>query len=235
MFTCEHGGNRVPAAFRDVFLGHDDVLQTHRGWDIGALDLARKLRRTLSAPLQYSTTTRLLIDLNRSPHNPARFSEFTRVLPADRRAAIETRYHTPYWRQARDDVATMLAECGRALMFSVHSFTPRLFGVTRNAEIGLLYDPRRERERRFALALRRELRRVAPQFSVRLNYPYKGRNDALPTRLRQELPERRFLGVELELNQKLVGRDAETVAATALRDALKALAVERHGYTHLIV
>ena len=45
--TCEHGGNRVPSAYRSVFRGARSALDSHRGQDMGALALARVTRCAL--------------------------------------------------------------------------------------------------------------------------------------------------------------------------------------------
>ena len=65
IITCEHGGNAVPAAYAALFSGHELLLETHRGWDPGALELAGQMASKFDAPLYAATTTRLLIDLNR--------------------------------------------------------------------------------------------------------------------------------------------------------------------------
>ena len=80
VITCEHGGNRIPKQFTGTFRNSRELLESHRGHDPGAIDLARKLSQGLKVPLYFSTISRLLIDLNRSPHNPHRFSEITRRL-----------------------------------------------------------------------------------------------------------------------------------------------------------
>ena len=41
LITCEHGGNRIPPRYRDLFAGCEALLQSHRGYDPGALTLAR--------------------------------------------------------------------------------------------------------------------------------------------------------------------------------------------------
>lgn len=63
--TCEHGGNHIPVRYAALFAAAGDVLKTHRGWDPGALPLARRFAKTLGTPLFFSTTSRLLVDLNR--------------------------------------------------------------------------------------------------------------------------------------------------------------------------
>lgn len=52
VLSCEHGGNRVPGPWKDRFRGARDVLDSHRGWDPGALSLARSRARALDATLK---------------------------------------------------------------------------------------------------------------------------------------------------------------------------------------
>ena len=61
--TCEHAGNVVPKEYAHLFVGHEHLLPTHRGWDPGALLLAREMAERLGAPLYFDKTTRLLADL----------------------------------------------------------------------------------------------------------------------------------------------------------------------------
>jgi predicted N-formylglutamate amidohydrolase len=70
LVTCEHGGNRIPAPYRKLFVRQRALLDSHRGWDPGALQMARALSTALRAPLVASTTSRLLVDLNRSAGHP---------------------------------------------------------------------------------------------------------------------------------------------------------------------
>ncbi len=63
------------------------------------------------------------------------------------------------------------------LHLSVHSFTPKLHGVTRNAEIGFLYDPARRMDAAFCRDWRDVLVRDKPHWRVRMNYPYRGTSD----------------------------------------------------------
>ena len=90
------------------------------------------------------------------------------------------------------------------LHLSIHSFTPVLHGQTRNADIGLLYDPGRAGERRLAVAWQKALRKRVPSLRVRRNYPYLGKADGFTTHLRRRFP-RAYLGLELEVNQALAG------------------------------
>src|SRR5512134_4185335 len=94
LVSCEHGGNRVPAEYAALFAGAHDVLATHRGFDLGAAAVARAFGRQLGVEPFTATTTRLVVDLNRSPGNRNLFSAHTRPLPREARSAIVKRY---YW------------------------------------------------------------------------------------------------------------------------------------------
>lgn len=221
LITCEHGGPRVPVAYAGLFAGRKQLLATHRGHDRGALPLARQLARALGAASVFATTTRLLVDLNRSLGHPKLFSEFTRTLPPAERDALVRRH----WRPHRDAVAAQLARLiapgQRVVHVAVHSFTPIWNRRRRRFEIGLLYDPARAPERRFARAWQQALADEAPALRVRRNQPYRGTSDGLTTALRRlHLPDR-YLGIELEVNQRLLVGDARgarrigrTIAAT---------------------
>ncbi len=222
--SCEHGGNEVPPAYRHLFQGREEVLATHRGYDIGILGLAEKLARELDAPLEAATVTRLLVDLNRARHNRTLFSEFTRDLPAVVKEEILARYYHPYRARATGRVEALLGQIPQVVHVAVHSFTPVFQGEARNADLGLLYDPARPRETRFCRIWQQELERCAPALRVRRNYPYRGASDALVTTLRRRLPPGRYLGLELEVNQQLPveGGVRWRTAQRALADALNA-------------
>lgn len=207
LITCEHGGARVPAAYARLFAGRTHLLTSHRGYDRGALPLARQLARAHGAAFIFSTTTRLLVDLNRSLGHPRLFSEITRPLPLCERDALIRRHWLPY----RDAVATKLARLAapgqRVVHVAVHSFVPVLRGHRRRLEVGLLYDPSRTPERCFARVWQRALGEDAPTLRVRSNQPYRGTADGLTTALRRRYRPDCYLGIELEVNQRLLAGD----------------------------
>jgi predicted N-formylglutamate amidohydrolase len=202
MFSCEHGGNRIPAGYQPFFAGYAKMLQSHRGYDIGALQLAREFAAHFRAPLFYSTTSRLLIDLNRSRGHSGLYSEATRRAPPEVRAAVLKRYYDPYRTDVENGVAAAVERGYRALHLSCHSFTSRLGGAMRRADVGLLYDPAREREGALCAAWQAALQRSRPELVVRRNYPYRGVADGLVTFLRRRFNERDYIGIELEVNQR---------------------------------
>jgi predicted N-formylglutamate amidohydrolase len=204
LLTCEHAGNRIPRAYAPLFRGVDALLATHRGWDPGAHALARFLARRLRRPLHAVTWSRLFVEANRAAHNPRIWSQFTRTLPKAERAAILARYWAPHRTKVERAVADAAREA-RVVHVAVHSFTPELGGEVRNADVSFLYDSRRQREASLCRRWGAILARTSPDLRVRYNYPYRGSSDGLTTYLRKQHPAARYLGVEIEINQALVG------------------------------
>ena len=206
--TCEHAGNVVPAEYAPLFVGHEHLLTTHRGWDPGALTLAREMAERFAAPLYYDETTRLLADLNRSVGTPDLHSEATRHLPkAERRRLLEA-YYFPHRRRVdaalADAVAVATAAGDRVVHVASHSFTPELHGEVRSADIGMLYDPRRPGEVAFATAWIDALRARDATLRLRRNYPYLGASDGVCQVMRRRYPPAAYVGLELEVNQRYV-------------------------------
>jgi len=243
IITCEHGGNDVPREHRRLFACLARVLASHRGWDAGALALARRLATSLDAPLHHATVTRLLVDLNRSPGSRSVFSAATEGLSDLDRATLLRRWHEPY-RSGVEAAMRRVIDSGEFVVHvSVHSFTPVLRGVTRNAEVGLLYDPARRAERLFAAKWREAMIAARPLWRVRMNYPYRGTSDGLTTALRRRFATPQYVGIELELNQSMcrgkARRFPEAVERTiveSLRATMRATATElagRRAFTRL--
>jgi predicted N-formylglutamate amidohydrolase len=228
LVSCEHGGNRVPAEYALLFAGADGVLATHRGYDLGALELARAFGRRLGVEPFTATVTRLVVDLNRSPGNRNVFSAYTRTLSEAQRAAALAGHYWPYRNAVEAAVASAAAAGERLLHVSAHSFTPVLRGEERNCDVGFLYDPRRPAEVQLAAAWHAALRTAAPELVLRRNYPYRGVSDALVTYLRRRYGRRGYTGLELEVNQKHVDGPRWS-ALVAVLSATLAQAVEHHG------
>ena len=200
--TCEHGGNRVPARYTKLFAPYERDVNSHRGYDPGALEIARAVSSALGAPFLYSTTTRLLVELNRSANHHGLFSKVTRKLNDDEREWLIQNYYMPYQNRVEKAIGDLYGGNRRVLHLSVHSFAPVLKGERRNADIGLLYDPRRAMEKKFCRRWREVLREEWPQYKVRMNYPYQGKADGFTTQLRKRFPIKAYAGVEVEVNQK---------------------------------
>lgn len=221
VLSCEHGGNRIPMRYLKFFPSQvaRERLHSHRGWDPGALRLARALAHRFDAPLIAETMSRLLIDMNRSEGHRSLFSEETGRLHDRDRAALLA-LHRAYRAQVRHAVK----QHRPALHVSVHSFTPIWQGEERRTDIGLLYDPGRPLERNIALAWREAIaerqtirrprgqsRHEMPPYAdlcVSRNAPYRGTSDGLTKTLRLEFGNQDYAGLELEVNQRHLRGDS---------------------------
>lgn len=228
VLSCEHGGRRVPRRYAHLFTSARArrLLASHRGCDDGALGAARALARRLDAPVHAASVTRLLVDLNRSPHHRALFSELSAAATRAERADMIERYYEPHRAAVRGAIANA---AGLVVHVGVHSFAPRLGGEVRTNDVGLLYDPARELERAFCARWRQLILEHDAALGVRRNYPYRGRADGLTTALRRTFGAERYLGLELELSQARLAAGARarrrlvTAVATALEQALAEL------------
>ena len=201
VITCEHGGNRIPSPYSDLFTGHQALLDSHRGFDPGALSMAKALATAFAVPLVTATVSRLLVDLNRSIGHPRLYFEATLNEPPEVRQQIVKHYYQPYRARAEHLVRQAIVDHGQVIHLSSHSFTPELHGKVRDADIGLLYDPSRASEVDFCECWRAALKVCAPGLKVRRNYPYAGKGDGLTAWFRRRLPPSTYVGVELEINQ----------------------------------
>ncbi len=197
LLTCEHARNALPSDIAKFFKGRQKLLQSHRGWDEGALEIALGLKRKLNAPLLEGSYSRLVIDLNRSVNHRNAFSEITNHLPRETKDKLISAIHSPF----REKAAAIINKEPQILHLSVHSFVPILNGKKRNCEIGILYDPRRPLEKNCAKQLKLFFETSDPNTRVRMNYPYRGTSDGHTTQLRSRFPDNQYLGIELEFNQ----------------------------------
>jgi predicted N-formylglutamate amidohydrolase len=202
LITCEHGGNRIPFRYRRLFQGHEALLDSHRGYDAGALAVASDLAAALRAPLFKSTVSRLLIDLNRSPGHARLYSDITRATPPAMREEIRRRHYLPYRQRVEEWIESVVSKGERVVHISSHSFTPVLDGEVRKADVGLLYDPARPGELDLCRCWGKALKQLAPALRVRRNYPYRGKSDGLTRWLRQRFPAPSYVGIELEINHQ---------------------------------
>jgi predicted N-formylglutamate amidohydrolase len=202
ILTCEHASAEVPTDFQDLFLGYSSLLNTHRALDIGALSLWNSFKEkgadwiSLAIKGEY---TRLLIDLNRSEKHPYLFSEIIKPLSKHSKKKIIQDYYYPY----RQKVIALINERDIPVIhLSVHTFTASLHNKVRNTDIGLLYDPTRLSEKNLAYLWAKKIKSQTPQYRVRMNYPYRGRSDGFTSFLRRDYLPEKYLGLELEVNQK---------------------------------
>lgn len=209
IFTCEHGGNKIPYEFKNLFESHHSLLKTHRAYDIGILKVFKSFTRRFKSLNFYSEISRLLIELNRSPHHKNLFSEITKPLDSETKQHIIDKYYLPYRTRVENAVKKEIGNKHKVIHISFHSFTPSLKGVKRNADIGLLYDPKSKYEKEFCRQWRKEILHCENTLRVRFNYPYLGIADGFTSYLRANLGNNNYCGIELEINQKLLTNSKE--------------------------
>ena len=218
--TCEHAGNTVPLNYAHLFHGKEEILQSHRGWDPGAVEVAAALSKELSAPFFICETTRLLVEPNRSLHSESLFSEYSQSLTeAEKNHLLENYYH-PH----RSAVEQLIRNSSDGILhLSIHTFTPVWDGRERIIDLGLLFDPDRNNEAKVCEDYRTKLKKSLPAMNIEFNAPYKGIDDGFTTYLRTQFDNDRYLGIEIEINQKFVGTEKLKAISKALSASLRAL------------
>ncbi len=200
IITCEHGGNEIPPIYQTYFENQQAVLASHRGYDSGTLDLFNIVKDLADFSIK-NKVSRLLVELNRSLHHPQLYSEISKKFSAAQKENILQHYYFPYRNAVEQQIEVWRDSNENVLHLSLHSFTPILNGIQRNADIGILYDSSKLKEKMFSKFLKAQLQQELPEFKIRFNYPYLGKADGLTTYLRKKFPQN-YLGIELEINQK---------------------------------
>ncbi|MBQ0768068.1 MAG: N-formylglutamate amidohydrolase [Bizionia sp.] len=198
--TCEHGGNNIPTVYAGYFKNSQSILQSHRGYDLGSLDIFNTVK-TLAIYSHFSITSRLLIELNRSLHHKNIFSEFTKTLAKKDKEAIIKAQYLPYRNAIEKEIRSLIDTNETVLHLSVHSFTPVFNAKERTCDIGILYNSSKAIEKKWAKQFKRNLQTEDSSLTVRYNYPYLGKADGFTTALRKQFPHN-YLGIEIEVNQK---------------------------------
>lgn len=209
IISCEHAGNEVPEEYRHLFEDNPEMLNTHRGIDIGALELTNTIAEAMEQEAHLHTVTRLLVDLNRSVQSPTLFSEYTKDQPQDVREHIFKKYYQPHRNRIEQKVEEIIGQGDQAIHLGVHTFTPEWDGEKRNVDIGFLYDPARQREDQFCRHWRKEVKSRCAELRMKMNEPYRGTMDGLTTYLRRNHPPEGYLGIEIEVSQRFTKPDLE--------------------------
>ena len=223
IITCEHGGNEIPKGFQSYFEKEEAVLNSHRGYDLGAFDVFKTLQ-PLSDYSNSSKISRLLIELNRSLHHPKLFSAFTKNLSKAEKSNIISSMYTSYRNEVESEIKQLINTKEMVIHISVHSFTPILNSIERNCDIGLLFDSAKKAEKLFCIQFKNNLKSLDANLYIRYNYPYLGKADGFTTYLRKKFPEN-YLGIELEINQNfsknnIMGVDLKNTIHTALKQLI---------------
>ena len=176
LLVCEHGGQAVPQALGTLGVGREE-LDSHIGWDVGALPVANAVAHSLGAPLIHQRYSRLVYDCNRPPDSPETMPHAIHgsLVPGNRdltEAQIAQRRNeifNPY-----DAALRTHLDIPRRAAFAIHSFTPELDGQVRPWSVGLLS----RNDDSTADALSRSLGASAPDALIAQNEPYRIEDDS---------------------------------------------------------
>lgn len=172
LFVCEHAGRAIPLALGDLGLAPGEI-DRHIAWDIGAEGVARRLAARLGAGLILQRYSRLVIDCNRPPLGIQSIPETSdgapiprnRNLTSDEAAARVAEIFRPFARICEEAITDHRIRAA----YSIHSFTPRMNGVSRPWHIGFCA---RQPEAGTAILARR-FGAAHPGLMVAENQPYQ--------------------------------------------------------------
>lgn len=147
LLVCDHASTALPEQFNNLGLS-PDILSQHVGWDIGALEVARRLVARFDSTLVSSVYSRLLVDLNRFPDHASWIPEISDgiEIPANKQLGDSARkqradnYFWPYQNAVGAAIGKIVSRGQVPVMVSVHSFTPCLnSGEKRPWHFGILW------------------------------------------------------------------------------------------------
>jgi predicted N-formylglutamate amidohydrolase len=205
VIAVDHACCRIPRRLADLGLPAGE-LRRHIAWDIGALEVARRVSNALDAPLIAQNYSRLVIDCNRDPGVASSIptvSEHTSIpgnlnLSAGEVNARRTEIFEPYHRRIQELLDERAARDCHTILVCQHSMTSVFKGVARDMHAAILYN----RDRRFAQLMLETLRRDA-RLRIADNQPYFV-SDETDFTIPRHGEGRGLLHVEIEIRQDLV-------------------------------
>lgn len=207
LLLADHAGNAVPKRLGDLGISAKDM-NRHIGIDIGIHGVSQKLSELLDAPYLYQRYSRLVIDCNRAPGNPASItpiSDSTRIpanqeLSAEDIAMRESEIFWPYQKGIGKQLEAMQKNGHFPTVIAMHSFTPKHgdYPSPRPWHVGVLFN----RDERLARALISFFEQE-DDLNVGINQPYAVEDNvdyAIPVHCERT----GLLHVELEIRQDLI-------------------------------
>lgn len=146
LVVCDHASNALPPGHGNLGLT-DDQIDQHIAWDIGAAAVAEHLADRFDAPAIFSNFSRLLIDCNRYPADPASIAPVSDGVTVAGNLGLSAaeieRRREKFFQPYHDEIETVLdgfIAAGRPpVLLSVHSFTPNFNGARRPWQIGVCW------------------------------------------------------------------------------------------------
>lgn len=170
----------MPASLKDLGLDRS-YFERHIAYDLGAGGVARRVADLMDATAILGGYSRLVVDLNRDLADSSAVPGLSDgiLIPGnlglspDERDGRARELYGPYHEAVSRQVQEGIESRGGVVLISIHSFTPRLHGIERPWEMGVLWDT----DPRLALPLLELLRRDR-KIRVGDNEPYSGRHPA---------------------------------------------------------
>jgi predicted N-formylglutamate amidohydrolase len=222
LIVCDHASAAIPTELGTLGLT-PEILSTHIASDIGARRVAQRVAARLDATLISAGYSRLVVDCNRYPWDPASIAAQSAgiTVPGNdglgriARAARLAEIFLPYHRAIAAALRELIERGARPVLVSVHSCTPMLDGPPRPWPIGLSHTVPGGFSRRCIGALR-----GAGLDPVGDNEPY-----ALEPGVDYTVPEHALRAgleyLQVEFRQDLIGTEARAHAwADRLLDAM---------------
>jgi predicted N-formylglutamate amidohydrolase len=206
LLTVDHASRYIPESYGNLGLEDHAVLYRHIAWDIGIEDVSKRLAEKLGATAIFARFSRLLLDANRYPDNPAITPAISDgveipanqgITETEKARRIET-WFKPYHAAINELIEKKAAAHEEPLLISMHSFTPVMNEFERPWHIGVLWD----NDPRIALPLLDILRRNS-SIVVGDNEPYSAR-DPLGYTMNEHGTNRGIANVAIEIRQDLI-------------------------------
>jgi predicted N-formylglutamate amidohydrolase len=217
VLTADHAGRAIPTRLGTLGLSDSDLAR-HIAWDIGIAGVTERLSKALDAAALLQSYSRLVIDCNRQPGLETSIptvSELTSIpgnenLSPEEREARWRDIFQPYHDRIEEMLEKRRSRGRRTVLIAMHSFTPVFKGVSRNVQVGILYN----RDARLPHIMLELLRREG-DLNVGDNEPYAV-GDLSDYTVPVHGEQRGLPHVEIEIRQDLIA-DAAGQAAWAAR------------------
>lgn len=210
LIVCDHAASAIPGALDALGLS-DRELSTHIAIDIGARFVAEHIAERLNAPALIAGYSRLVIDCNRYPWDPASITPESDRTPipgnlglsgAERTARIDALF-LPYHRAISTTLDALMERGACPIFLSIHSCTPHLNGESRPWHIGLSYRAPDALALQMLEALRRDSR-----LTVGDNQPYL-LEPAIDYTTPEHALRRRLPYLQVEFRQDLIAAQSD--------------------------
>jgi len=174
VIAVDHAGRRIPRRLGNLGLPLAE-LERHTAWDLGALEVARRVSAALDAPLVAQEYSRLVIDCNRTPGSETSIPTMAESLEVpgnidlsqEEIRARRLEIFEPYHARLRALLRERQAARGPTFLVTQHTMTNVFKGARRQMHAAVLY----EHDRRLAGIVLEMLRREK-ELLIAENEPY---------------------------------------------------------------